>query len=524
MHGTVLVIDRSADLSGELRSQLAGERLEVVHASTGEAGLDMLRERSVDLIVAAADLTGVTALDICRRVQGNAFAGAVPVIVVADTTNQEEKVLALNAGAVAYVVKPLDAAEVHARVRAGLAARQLQRELEQQNNLLYQIHEFSLKLNTLETVEETLEATLICAVSLTFSRSASILFPDETGQWLRVARALTDEGMVTPEYAARIDGSVIGTAYRSNDVRVVNDGEPVGGGPAPDQRCLHRPPYVSVPIASEAGSLGVLNVADKVADQGYTDQDVRILRCLATTAAVAIESQRRRLHLDRTRDAALVGLAGLAEWRDPETGDHLHRLRAYSKLLAEGLQRTEQYGYMMDREFVNALHRSIPLHDIGKVGIPDHILLKPGKLTPSEYEVMKTHTVVGAKVLQAMSERITQDSFLDMGRDIARHHHERWDGSGYPDGLAGEAIPLAARITAVGDVYDALASDRVYRKAWPHDEVIRYIQANSGSHFDPDIVAVLSELEAEFFRRKGRLATAEALRRVEPQRVVLAPA
>jgi putative two-component system response regulator len=143
------------------------------------------------------------------------------------------------------------------------------------------------------------------------------------------------------------------------------------------------------------------------------------------------------------------------------------------------------------------MFKAAPLHDIGKVGIPDSILLKPGKLTPEEFEIMKTHTIIGENTLLDLKQRYSGYRFLELAVNIARHHHERWDGTGYPDGLSGQSIPLSARIMAVADTYDALRSKRVYKDAISHNDSVEVIRQSSGTHFDPEIVEVFIECENE---------------------------
>jgi putative two-component system response regulator len=196
----------------------------------------------------------------------------------------------------------------------------------------------------------------------------------------------------------------------------------------------------------------------------------------------------RALELVATRDAAVFALAALAESRDPETGEHLERLRCYSQLLAEELSRTGPYRHQIDRAFLEDLYRSSPLHDIGKVGIPDAILRKPGKLTPDEFEIMKRHTTIGAEALARASHEAGCAGFLEMAVEIARYHHERFDGRGYPAGLSGRDIPLPARIVALADVYDALTSPRVYKEAFAPELARSMIEEQCGRHFDPVVV------------------------------------
>lgn len=203
--------------------------------------------------------------------------------------------------------------------------------------------------------------------------------------------------------------------------------------------------------------------------------------------------------------ATIFALAKMAENRDEDTGQHLERVREYCRILALRLGESFPYVTVVTNAFVDCIHHSSPLHDIGKVAIPDHILLKPGKLTKEEFETMKTHTMVGADNLQAVYQRYAGNSFIEMGIAIARHHHEWWDGSGYPAGLAGNAIPLAARIMAVADFYDALCSDRCYRKGLDHETVKTMILQERGTHFEPDIVDAFLALEGDFKQIMERL-------------------
>jgi putative two-component system response regulator len=200
----------------------------------------------------------------------------------------------------------------------------------------------------------------------------------------------------------------------------------------------------------------------------------------------------------QTRDLTIFALAKLAESRDPETGAHLERIRDYCRILSEGCRDAGVYSRTIDRQFTNLIYETSPLHDIGKVGIPDTILLKPGRLSQDEFETMKTHTLVGYNTLQAAAEKSPGVAYLEMACQIARSHHERWDGSGYPDGLVGGNIPLAARVVAIADVYDALTSRRVYKSAFSSSVAENIIADGHGKHFDPQLVAVFSSVADRF--------------------------
>lgn len=199
--------------------------------------------------------------------------------------------------------------------------------------------------------------------------------------------------------------------------------------------------------------------------------------------------------LVRTKNAVIFGLAKLAESRDNDTGEHLDRIRSYVTFLAEELAASNAE---IDEEFVRNLSLASSLHDIGKVGIPDSILLKPGSLTPEERGIMELHTLIGGECLDAIHARLGENAFMHIARQVAYYHHERWDGTGYPHSLKGEEIPLVARIVAVADVYDALTSKRPYKKAMTHLESKAIIIAGSGKHFDPAIVEAFLKLEDKF--------------------------
>ena len=223
---------------------------------------------------------------------------------------------------------------------------------------------------------------------------------------------------------------------------------------------------------------------------------------------VRVRAAERILSLE-TRDVAIFAMAKLAESRDPETGAHLERVRSYSRLIAQQLAHVPEFHHHLDGEFIRLIYLTSPLHDIGKVGIPDSVLLKPGRLSDREFEIMKTHTTIGAETLEAAARHFPGVRFLDMAKEIALSHHERYDGTGYPAGLVGDEIPLSGRIVALADVYDALTSKRVYKQAFGHDVARGIIVPERGKHFDPAIVDAFLECESEFIAIKERFEELE---------------
>ena len=211
------------------------------------------------------------------------------------------------------------------------------------------------------------------------------------------------------------------------------------------------------------------------------------------------EVGRRTREVMAIQDVTILAMASLAETRDSDTGNHIRRTQFYVKALAERLRTHPRFAYHLTDAAITTLFKSAPLHDIGKVGIPDRILLKPGRFTAEEFEIMKTHTTLGREAIEHAEESLgTAVEFLTVAKEIAYSHQEKWDGSGYPEGLAGEAIPVSARLMAVADVYDALISRRVYKEGMPHEAAVAIIVEGRGRHFDPDIVDAFLDVLDEF--------------------------
>jgi putative two-component system response regulator len=247
--------------------------------------------------------------------------------------------------------------------------------------------------------------------------------------------------------------------------------------------------YITKPI-SPAIVLARINtqLALKAASDFLRDQNAYLQK----------EIERRTQETKAIQDVTILVMASLAETRDIETGNHIRRTQNYIRALAKRLQTHPRFRAFLTDANIDMLYKSAPLHDIGKVGIPDKILLKPGKLTPTEFEIMKTHTTLGMEAIEHAEESLGANvDFLRIAKEIALSHHEKWDGSGYPEGRSGDEIPISARLMALADVFDALISRRVYKEAMPHEEAMKIILAGKGIHFDPDVVDAFVEAEDE---------------------------
>jgi putative two-component system response regulator len=229
------------------------------------------------------------------------------------------------------------------------------------------------------------------------------------------------------------------------------------------------------------------------------------------TSYLENEVARRTREISAIQDVTIQAMASLAETRDSDTGNHIRRTQGYVKALSNKIKAHPRFSAVLTDSMIDIIFKSAPLHDIGKVGIPDRILLKPGRFEPAEFEIMKTHTTLGRDAIQAAENSLgLKVDFLSVAKEIAYGHQEKWDGSGYPEGLKGESIPVSARIMAVADVYDALISRRVYKEGMSHEKALSIIQEGRGSHFDPDMVDAFMSIQDDIQAIASRYADSDA--------------
>jgi response regulator RpfG family c-di-GMP phosphodiesterase len=241
---------------------------------------------------------------------------------------------------------------------------------------------------------------------------------------------------------------------------------------------------VTLIYSDEKKPVGYRGIARDVTERTKLENDIAVYRRKTQNA----------------KEVTIMGLAKLSEYRDNDAGSHLERIREFSKIIAQELSGHKKYYGYITPKYVDDIYQSSILHDIGKVGIPDAVLLKPGKLSPEEFDIIKEHSRLGGDALSEIESKIDGESFLTLAKEIAYHHHERWNGKGYPNGLKGDEIPLSARIVALADVYDALTSKRVYKEAFSHEDAIKIIVAERGKQFDPDVVDGFMARNKDFFQ------------------------
>ena len=354
-----------------------------------------------------------------------------------------------------------------------------------------------------------------------------VLIVDDQMDIRRLCRlALTADGMMCDEVGTGPD-AVQAASRRAYDLVLLDVDLPGCNGDEVLRRLRHSPPCPHLKVIMFSGTAGgdelsriLLAGADDFLTKPFSVTQLRarvksalrlkaaqdrldMLNCnlLRVNAELENTLQDRDGELIHARNGLVLALAKLIEHRSTETGAHLMRLQRYCRVLGAAASTRPAFGPLLDANFVRTLEDCAPLHDIGKAALPDGILNKPGALTADERAVMQTHTTIGADTLRTVArEHPFALGFLQMAIDIARHHHEKWDGSGYPDRLAGGAIPLAARLLAVADVYDALRAKRVYKPGLTHAAAVEIMLEKSPGHFDPALLAVFEEVALEFDR------------------------
>jgi response regulator RpfG family c-di-GMP phosphodiesterase len=503
---TILLVDDCPANRCLFERLLARDGFAAAHAVNGAEAVEAARSCPPHVIIMDIMMPVMDGLEATRTLRTDPATAHIPIIIVSARTDQEDVNAGLAAGADEYLFKPIQAKEFRLRVRSMVRLRNAQLELEQANNSLRQQTELLEKLNEFSeaslaghSLEINCRRIVETASQLMHSRRVSLLIPDKSDGQLRFAYAVGIEEKLWRSLQVPVDSRIAGQVFKTQREIVVG-AEAAGSaiqGPY-DSAFFASMPLICEPLNSSEGSIGVLNVTDKIDGTEYSSEEINTLRQFAQTAAMALNSVLTREKLDLTRDSIIFSLARLSEYRHQETGRHLERVRDLSVLLARRVAGDPRIAEPIDEQYIIDLGRAAPLHDIGKVAIPDSILLKPGKLTPEEFTVIKRHTTIGAQTLRSVMSGGHEAGFLQMAMDVAHHHHERYDGKGYPEGLAGEGIPLCARIVCLADTYDAIRMKRDYKKAQTHEFACSEIVKASGTQFDPRLVQAFLDLEQQF--------------------------
>ncbi len=494
----VLITGGGADVVASVTAS-APATADVLTAADVPTALRQLYAKSPEVIVYVAqadDEQPTHAIHALRHAPG---ADNVGLLVLHTATHAEQVDLFNAAGA--DLVLPVDADQSLLRSALQAARKlcatrcELREAADQRGRLTHTLMtfvEYSIAISDSVCVDAILEQTLYASLSATQCRFAAVLLRTETPDEMVVARTIGRE--LGPIGARRREADLIAAMRQtapSTTTSVSRDGVP-----------RHA---ALVPLFTAEGrgcreNYGVLHVSGSVAVREFDDLDLQVLELIASRAVTAVRRSLSRFWAERARDALVKSLVELTEARDDNTGAHIDRVTANALMLARCLARREEFQDVIDDEFLEALRRATPLHDVGKIAVPDAVMLKPGSLTPEERSIIQTHTVVGGDALRSAHADLPQSASLRMAEDIARFHHEWFNGEGYPTGRSSAEIPLAARIVAVADVYDALRSARPYKPGIDHETAFRLITERRGTQFDPMVVDAFVQLQEDFRR------------------------
>ena len=507
--GSVLVVEDDPELRFILMAQLRTGGFEAFEASDGAQAIELASRRQPDLIIMDIGLPTLDGVAATRALKTDPLTTHIPVIMLTGRSKTEDIVRGLEAGAQEYLCKPFDMAELLARARTVYRLAQTRKDLDQLNTKLEAevgsktkrlqlLHDFMQDLNRADSRDEILDLIMSSAERITAAKRISLLLKDSSGDNLVCVRAMGIDPAIVKQIRVKKMEGIAGQVCRSGKTLAAR----TFGSQTESQRDYRQDAFLSTPLVTKLetreGILGVLNVTDRTDDTPFPDDEIESIRSIADAGAIALDNVTRRVRLEQSVGVLLQTVGHLAEYRDEETTRHLERVSKMARILACELRREGPYTSQVSQDFVESLVKAAPMHDIGKVGIPDDILTKPGALTDEEFQIMKTHTDIGRRVLSRALDPTHSTPLLQMCIDIAHAHHERYDGTGYPQRLCGDAIPLAARIIALVDAYDAITSARRYKKARSHVEAVEIVRSESANHFDPVMVEALLRCHDQF--------------------------
>ena len=510
--GTILVVDDDRRLQDILAINLRAEGYEVLAASNGHEGVEKARQNRPDAIIMDVAMPGLNGVEATAQLKTDPATNGIPIIMLTARSQVEELIVGLDCGAEEYIAKPFEMAELMARLRSirrlsrarkelSAANDELAREVSNKTHRLGALYRLARRLNEVDSTDDILNLTIDAVHDATSAERISVMLPDDTGAYLRCAKAIGLDPSIADNVRIPCNDGIAGRVFMTGKTIVANAyNESASESTRYANEAFLSAPLISTTLMTGDEVLGVLNVTEKPDGSTFAPEETDCIRSIADMAAVALHNQIRRTRLEDSVKVLLTTVGRLAEFRDDETANHLERVQRYAELLASKLQNVPKYRDIVTDEFIRYLTLGTPLHDIGKVGIPDEILFKPGKLTLEEYETMKKHVEIGRCTLETAARDTGPMPLLQMCIDIISGHHEKYNGTGYPKGLYGDQIPLAARIVALADVYDAVTSRRPYKKPFTHERAIRIISGDSGTHFDPDVVEVFLTCTDEFER------------------------
>ncbi len=492
----IMVVDDDQSIRALCRKILENEGFETDEACDGLEAIDRIKRFMPDAIVLDNEMPNLNGLECTRRLKQNEDTRDIPIMMASADSGLEPIEAGLLAGVYAYVAKPYKRCEFVTQVRNMVAVHRSKKELTYSNRIrgeqaraLSILLEFCQGLASSSNLDAVAKTTASITAELTGCRRIAIALAPIGGGDFTVICSLGLDVDDESDLPLISNGSNIADTLARHSTVVLQSKQELEEFGGRDLIGLFTSgPAICKPLITSASHVGVLIASGRPGGGTFSPSELEYLDLVASISAEAIEERLTRKSRDEARDSIVFAMAKLAEYRDSDTGKHLDRVMQFCQLLAKDLRSLPQFKTIISDQFLRDLQRAVPLHDIGKVAVPDHILNKPGRLTDEEMAIMRTHAEIGAATIQSVIERAPDVSFLKMAQQVARAHHEWWNGNGYPENLVGECIPLSARIAALADVYDALTTKRVYKKSMPHEKAKSIILEMRETQFDPAIV------------------------------------
>lgn len=511
----VLILNGSTRFRKECRALQVSEAIAITEADSESNALENAKNVGPDVILVEATSSKSDLPDSLQRLKTDPATREIPILVIGKGNDDDTTVADWEAYIDEYMTPPLHHGKMIQRVKllARLYRGQLElvarnKRYEHQKRVMSLLIDFSRSLAAALSLNAVLKKTISMMAELTGCRRISIMFPDDQRKNLTMIEARGLDEKMSANLRVPFGAGMTGRAFQSRKAIVANAAKDLirGHHQEYDDKILVGFPKLSSPLSVAAHSVGVLNISDRERGASFDAEELEYINQACNMAASAIAGNMSRKSRDQAQDSIVEALGKLAEYRDDDTGRHVQRVTRYSVLLAEELQAMGAYHNRINERFIRDLTRSVSLHDIGKVGIPDYILRKPGKLSLEEMAIMKTHVNMGVELLQSVRSNVPEVSYLRMAEEIAGSHHEWYNGTGYPKQTKGEGIPLAARIVALADVYDALRTKRPYKPPFSHAETMKIICDLSGMQFDPEIVEAFRRQENAFVKVSEELS------------------
>ncbi len=502
--GKILVVDDEEIICNLMKDFLEEGGYSITIACNGDEAIREISKVRFDIIVTdikMPDISGIDVLRMARTIDPNAV-----VIIITGFSSIESAQEAIRLGAYDYITKPFEMEEIRFTINRGietkrliLSQQNLTRQLKELNSQLEQkVKEKTEWLSLLYTVgkeisseldiDEVLNVIVHRTVQILDSETISLLLLEDNTNELVIKCAIGLDDDIIKETRIGLGEKISGWVAQNRRPILVKDiaKSPIFARKSDEK--YYTSSLISAPLIFEDKLLGVINVNNKRSRESYTEDDLKLLEGIANQASIAINNAQLYKNLQRAYLDTITSLANALDAKDPYSYGHSKRVSEYVHRIAEEMK--------LPFEKIEEFTTAALLHDIGKIGISDAVLLKTGKLTEEEWKIIKTHPRIGKEVLKPLN-------FLNNIIPIVEHEHERYDGKGYPDGLKGEEIPLGARIIAVADSYDAMTTDRVYRKALPLEDVLKELKRCSGTQFAPEVVdAFLRTVKSQVKRDK----------------------